>query len=543
MLESRLLQEQEKQEREEQEREEQEREECSGSSGVVKVQKQLDDACLSLSIALLDHPLKGDLFESTVIGFLAALGVDPAKQIFREPYGYTGYLSGLVKMAQMLVVERAVQMADDGTVAHPADALDAMRERFLLHGVCAPFAWITRLRTYGKKVQNTTTSQGYIYWSDDEQTLSYKGLRLTMAGFRRFVRVEVELAQAELEELFLVHDEEDRGDVVPHLPLAELQDDPTNNQRGWNFLQYRPNRSVLPVDRERWLLNRVLTSNWLREEFLDVEKTDAQVVWRMAAVHRYLKQVDQFLQRLLLLVYITAAQPARATELLSLRHVNSVHGRHRNILIEHGLVSTVTAYHKGYSVSNSTKIIHRYLPKAVSELVVYYLWLVLPFAQSVERLVYGRKGNKSPFLWPRGEGSWDPDRLRTVLQREAQEQLQTKINILSYRHAAIAISRVHLKCGGFKRDYGSNDAVFNEQASHGSWIAGTVYARGLQEAPGHVEARRRRYRAISREWHGFLGFEAYLGARKRPLRDTDGAGEGSGGGRKGVREYISVEMD
>ncbi|CEL11093.1 hypothetical protein ASPCAL14200 [Aspergillus calidoustus] len=68
-----------------------------------------------------------------------------------------------------------------------------------------------------------------------------------------------------------------------------------------------------------------------------------------------------------------------------------------------------------------------------------------------------------------------------------------KLNILSYRHAAIAISRVHLKCGGFKRDYSStDDAAFNEQASHGSWIAGTV-----------------------REWHGFLGFETYLGPRKR----------------------------
>jgi hypothetical protein len=36
-------------------------------------------------------------------------------------------------------------------------------------------------------------------------------------------------------------------------------------------------------------------------------------------------------------------------------------------------VSTVTTYHNGYSISNTTKIIHCYLPKAVSELVVYYL--------------------------------------------------------------------------------------------------------------------------------------------------------------------------
>lgn len=58
----------------------------------------LDQACLALSIALLNHPLKGDLFESTLIGFLAILGVDTTQQTFHEPYSYTGHLSGLVKM-------------------------------------------------------------------------------------------------------------------------------------------------------------------------------------------------------------------------------------------------------------------------------------------------------------------------------------------------------------------------------------------------------------------------------------------------------------
>jgi hypothetical protein len=154
-------------------------------------QGQLDNACLALSVALLDHPLKGDLFESTVIGFLAVLEVDVERQTFREPCDYTSNLSAVIKMAQMLVVEQAVQMADDGLVAHPADALDDMRERFLLYGVRAPFSWISRLRTYGKKVQNSTTSLAYIYWSDDEQTLIYKRLRLTMTDFQRFSRTEV----------------------------------------------------------------------------------------------------------------------------------------------------------------------------------------------------------------------------------------------------------------------------------------------------------------------------------------------------------------
>jgi hypothetical protein len=270
----------------------------------AKAQNQLDQACLALSIALLDHTLKGDLFESTLVAFLAVLGVDPARQTFREPYSYTSYLSGLVKMAQMLVALQAVHLTKAGAVSHPADALDEMRERFLLYGVRAPFGWITRLRTYGKKIQNSTTSLGYIYWSDDEQTLSYKDLRLSMRGLRQFVASQVQLAQADLAQLFLLHKEEVREEIVPQLALHKLQDDPTKNQRGWNFLRDQRTQAALPTTGERWLLDRVLGTDWLREEFLQLHQNGQQdqVLWQAGVVDQYLQQVTAFLERLLLLV-------------------------------------------------------------------------------------------------------------------------------------------------------------------------------------------------------------------------------------------------
>ncbi|KJK62678.1 hypothetical protein P875_00095137 [Aspergillus parasiticus SU-1] len=76
-----------------------------GNSSSSTIQTQLDKVCLAFSIALLNHSLKGDLFKSVLVGFLAALGVDAVNQIFYKLYRYTGYLLGLVKMAQILVVE------------------------------------------------------------------------------------------------------------------------------------------------------------------------------------------------------------------------------------------------------------------------------------------------------------------------------------------------------------------------------------------------------------------------------------------------------
>jgi hypothetical protein len=55
-----------------------------------------------------------------------------------------------------------------------------------------------------------------------------------------------------------------------------------------------------------------------------------------------------------------------------------------------------------------------------------------------------------------------------VIAREAAFHLDTKLNIISYRHLAIAISHQHLLCEGFKRDYCVNKKLADEQASSGS---------------------------------------------------------------------------
>lgn len=89
--------------------------------------------------------------------------------------------------------------------------------------------------------------------------------------------------------------------------------------------------------------------------------------------------MDSFLRRLLLLVHLTAGQPARGTKLLSVRCLNTINDQHRSVFVEHGMVSIVTTYHKGYHVTGTTKIIHRYLPRKVGELLIYHLWLVRPF--------------------------------------------------------------------------------------------------------------------------------------------------------------------
>jgi hypothetical protein len=77
---------------------------AEATSAIEQSCDALDMYCLELCVSLLDHDLKGDLFESAVVGSLAAIAIDPVKGILKEAYHFTPTLSGFIKIAQMLVI-------------------------------------------------------------------------------------------------------------------------------------------------------------------------------------------------------------------------------------------------------------------------------------------------------------------------------------------------------------------------------------------------------------------------------------------------------
>ncbi|KFY28547.1 hypothetical protein V491_00416 [Pseudogymnoascus sp. VKM F-3775] len=153
-----------------------------GTAQIRAQERTLDSACLRLWIALLDHRLMGDIYDSVVVGFLAVLGIDAAREGFQEATTYTPHLSALIKISQMLVLQRAVIAAEEGETEYPAQMIETMQDRFMAYSSRSPINWAQKLRVYGKKIRDSTTSLGYIVWSDDGQKLNYKRLELRRLG-------------------------------------------------------------------------------------------------------------------------------------------------------------------------------------------------------------------------------------------------------------------------------------------------------------------------------------------------------------------------
>ncbi|KAG9379178.1 RecQ Superfamily II DNA helicase [Pyrenophora tritici-repentis] len=256
---------------------------------------------------------------------------------------------------------------------------------------------------------------------------------------------------------------------VPAVPWESIRDNPTDERPGWNFL--KDHRTNMPVNGERWLFERVGESASIRK--------------------RYMDRVVEFREKLAVLMHITGGQPARGPELLS-----------------DGMVVFVTRYHKGYKVSGDVKIIHRYLPREVGELVVWYMWLVLPFQQRLEALVWEKEAVSS-HMWPADPSGrkWTTDRLREALKREPDRD-GPGVDVCrvpgdgDWHQPAVLRGSTAFQAdeGEENKEWAeeqAGDSIADEQAGHTSHVA------GLQ------------FRASSTDWHRFLGFQAGLDDQRR----------------------------
>lgn len=245
------------------------------------------------------------------------------------------------------------------------------------------------LRTYGLKIRYNTTSTGNIDWVGDQ--VLYRDIQFTMAEFRGMVHESVTKARRMLMEHLLF---DKQGKEVPQIPWHSLRDNPIDKRPGWSLLQDQ--RSRLPADGWMWLFDRIGRDEMTQEKLI---RPGTGLGVNKRGIDIYMAQVMEFREKLLVLMHVAGGQPAQAPETLSIRHSNTAKEGHQNVFVEDGMVVFVTRYHKGYAISGDVKIIHRYVPREVGELVVWCLWMVLPFQQRPEATVW-QKETMSAHMWP-----------------------------------------------------------------------------------------------------------------------------------------------
>ncbi|TKA60225.1 hypothetical protein B0A55_13169, partial [Friedmanniomyces simplex] len=540
--------------------------------------KPIHRACLTFCIELLNQTIHNKEYDMAMECAMAVLGVQ-AQHGFRDPESYPPILSSIAKIARFMIIQQAEEVAQPGeqekryspcgspmNFEHGSDSgyeseeqspmrshrarhsparvqhatsfqwVQDMVRRFMARGTASPMQWLLDLRTYGLKIHYNTTAIGHVDWRD-KYTLGYRDIRFTMDQLRGMVHQLIhDTRQALLEDILFVS----KAEEVPVIPWHKLYDDPSNRSMGWSWIQDQ--RTQLPTDGQEWLYERIQSREDLQDRFV---RSDSEGGYHRKRVRGFMRQVARFRGLMLVLMHITGGQPARGPEILSCRHRNTAAGSHRNVFIEDGQVVFVTKYHKGVQISGDMKIIHRYLPREVGELVVWYSWLALPFIERIEALVWQQTA-MSDFMWPADpEGrKWTTDRMKKELQHISEKGLGQAITVAAYREIAIAISRKWVRGAtafqGDNTDEGieaqidsMDDNAADEQATHSPPIAGLIYARDVMEIVGSSADRRQRFRKVSEDWYRFLGFQSTamkdekegVGKRKRCEFEDDASEE------------------
>ncbi|OKP11118.1 ATP-dependent DNA helicase Q5 [Penicillium subrubescens] len=418
---------------------------------------------------------------------------------------------------------------------------------FMVHGTAGPMEWMMDLRRYGMKIHMNTPTAGHIGWANGDE-LSYKTMRFTMGAFRGFIHG----LTASARQLMINQILRCQPDQIPVIPWDRMADDFNQPKAGWSFLQ--DERTPWPVDGSRWMVDRVQEEHPLQRLFMQANTNRFSV----DAIGRFFGFVNEFKEKLAVLVHITSGQPPRGPELLSIRHRNSAAGGHRNVFIEDGLVAFITRYHKGFYASGDAKVIHRYVPREVGELVVWYLWLVLLFVEMLQAFqeeacrLDAVPDTHATKMWGFDAGTgreWTPTRVTDVMVRESKMRLHNGLSLSAYRDIAIAISRRYF--GSVKafphnvREDGTEVISDNEeneddmddeqwvrhiadlQAAHTTHIAEMAYGRMMTQQQGTTAGRQAGFRTSSVHWHDFLGFDikdipsSVLGKRARPRWKDD----------------------
>ena len=95
---------------------------------------------------------------------------------------------------------------------------------------------------------------------------------------------------------------------------------------------------------------------------------------------------------------MSGGPPSRGPEILSIRHRNTFNGGLRNIGIENGMMFFAPRTHKNYMQRGKEKVVHHFLPREIGELLMYWLWIVLPFWDKVQ-ISIDADVRSSAFLW------------------------------------------------------------------------------------------------------------------------------------------------
>lgn len=466
-----------------------------------------------LYLTLICHIVGSVPYRSAVLSFASVLS-RRGNGLWEEPGNFNSHLSALTWTAQLVIFAEACWVERDDEDRIPI-FLQTICHKYFQQLAESPFGHILQWRLYLFKVGKAAITKHQARWSLDGETVEYRGTELRMSEVQQLVVSEYQRAHVLLYDELLLG----MNNMVP-MQSWRLRDDLDVDDVGFSWMMLRENIELLEGCEVK-LLEQIRSSAELRDMFIVQGIRGEGDSPRMCekAMDLYEANAQDLLKRLLVLCHLTAGQPLRQPELLSIKWRNTA--RLRNILIWQGHVMFYTQYHKGQEQSGMYKDNMRFLPKPIGNLLLDYMAYVLPLRQLFLRQ---RSPHTllSPQLFSKLDGTvWPDGTLSQCLSKACTRSEVPRLHMSNWRQITASIckekfskkERAYFDIDNGAEGYVSKDEeeqglmAMAEQSNHSYHTFNHTYAGSSTISMNTL--LHRNYRA-SESWQKLFRFEQIL---------------------------------
>ena len=198
---------------------------------------------------------------------------------------------------------------------------------------------------------------------------------------------------------------------------AKIMDVLRHRKVEYSFINSRENGFMKFKDK----LMKVLLEDLLIRPFFVKHVRGGKIEWKKDRCKKWLKRMKAFLETLAMIIHITYGQLARVEELATILTKNQIYGM-RGVYWSRGHVMIAAGYSKTRSMTGKDKLIARFLPEEVGDLLVKYLSLVCLMEVFISKQIESEAfDNYEKMLFIDEERAWDQRRLSDIFMSQMNE--------------------------------------------------------------------------------------------------------------------------
>ena len=511
-----------------------EEESDENTSNISKEYKELLNKLETLLVRFITSFVKQSIrfnsFESLINIFFACLSVDNNNKSIKSSFQMSQYYSAFIYCIQLIVLRNCYYEYSNNSLNTPNTSMLSILHEFMNSYMKSvnieeirPMSEVLSLRAYCFSINKSSSTSSYQILVNSAEKITCNDVTMSIDNMKVLYSTIVSDAYDLLFKELLFDQSREKFDSIT-LDSAILAENFSDNSQGFNFILNNPN-----LKRYETFNRQLLFDNEnLRKRFYRVVKSGSRptILFRPNAVKQYIRNITEFLMKLMLLFHITSGLPSRVTELATTTFTNSLNTLKRNLIMDPNMKLFVFRLRYSKNLHNTLKESSaiKYLSQPVSYLVLIYLVVVSPFKSFLEIMFLKRKKAISSLLFDINGRVISSTQLSSLLKSYSIRLFATKINISLYRHLSLGFVRYIMKENIFndpKQDENSLTLEIEaESMNHSISTHELHYSRNIFDFQNLRNNRQQLFLLFSLRFHSFFGLSSISLSNTQKIIDS-----------------------